>query len=113
MELQKTLHTIFLKAPINRFDNFIIACQAWYSKPAHNLQELKSRENKKLKGDIFEEFCILYLTHCLDYMAWRLEDVPEEILNKLSLKITRGILIQNMAALCRAALYLLMDSIER
>ena len=87
MELQKTLHEIFLKAPTNRFDSFIITCQAWYTRPAHNLQELKSRENKKLKGDIFEEFCVLYLLHCCDYdTAWRLEDVPEEVLNKLSLK---------------------------
>jgi len=41
MELQKTLHEIFLKAPINRFDSFIVACQAWYKRPAHTLQELR------------------------------------------------------------------------
>jgi hypothetical protein len=87
MELQKTLHEIFLKAPINRFDSFIMFCQAWYSKPAHTLQEIKTRENKKIKGDVFEIFCVLYLLNCRDYTnVWRLEDVPEEILTQLSLK---------------------------
>jgi hypothetical protein len=87
MELQKTLHEIFLASPPNRFDSFIVACQAWYSRPAHNLQELKTRENKKLKGDIFETFCVLYLIHCQNYTnVWRLEDVPDEILAQLSLK---------------------------
>jgi hypothetical protein len=87
MELQKTLHEIFLASPHNYFDSFIIFCQAWYTRPAHTLQELKIRENKKLKGDIFEDFCVLYLLHCHGYdKAWRLENVPEEILTSLSLK---------------------------
>ena len=87
MELQKTLHEIFLASPPNRFDSFILVCQAWYTRPASTLQELKTRENKKLKGDMFEDFCVLYLLHCKGYEnVWRLEDVPEEILTRLSLK---------------------------
>jgi len=87
MELQKTLHEIFLASSPNRFDAFIDFCQTWYSKPAHTLTELRTRENKKIRGDIFEEFSVLYLLHCRDYTnVWRLEDVPEDILTLLSLK---------------------------
>jgi len=87
MELKKLLHTIFLKSPPNLFDEFINECQKIYELPAHTLLEIKQRENKKLKGDIFEEFCVLYLKHVKKYEnVWRLEDVPNEILDKLSLK---------------------------
>ena len=48
---------------------------------------MRKRDNKKIRGDIFEEFCVLYLKHVKNYeQVWRLEDVPEEILLKLSLK---------------------------
>jgi hypothetical protein len=87
MDLQKTLHTIFLKSPPNLFDAFIDECKKFYELPAHSLVEIKQRENKKLRGDIFEEFCVLYLRHVKHYVnVWRLEDVPDEILEKLSLK---------------------------
>jgi predicted helicase len=84
MDLQKKLHEIFLKGG-NSFDNFIVECQKWYSEPAHTLTEMRTRDNKKIRGDIFEEFCVLYLTQ-LGYKAWRLEDVPEEILVNLGMK---------------------------
>jgi len=87
MELNKLLHTIFLKSPPNLFDEFIIECQKFYELPAHSLVEMKTRENKKIRGDIFEEFCVLYLKYVKKYQnAWRLEDVPDDILTKLSLK---------------------------
>jgi predicted helicase len=85
MDIKKTLHEIFLSSPPNRFDSFIDVCQKWYSRPSHTIAELKTRDNKKIKGDIFEDFCVLYLSS-KSYTAWRLEDVPEDILVKLSLK---------------------------
>jgi len=92
MDLQKTLYEIFLSgstsaqgAPTNRFDAFIDVCQRWYARPAHTLAELNSRDNKKIKGDIFENFSVLYL-QSKGYEAWRLEDVPDDILTSLALK---------------------------
>ena len=92
MDLQKTLYEIFLSGstraqgePINRFDAFIDVCQRWYARPAHTLAELNSRDNKKIKGDIFENFSVLYL-QSKGYEAWRLEDVPDDILTSLALK---------------------------
>jgi len=85
--LPNILHQIFLRSPLNLFDEFIIECQKWYSLPAHSLVEMRKRNNKKIRGDIFEEFCVLYLKHIGNYeKVWRLEDVPDEILLKLSLK---------------------------
>ena len=48
---------------------------------------MRTRNNKKIRGDIFEIFCVLYLTHVKQYPnVWRLEDVPINILLKLKLK---------------------------
>lgn len=87
MDLKKQLHTVFLRSPPNLFDEFIQECQRWYSQPAHTLQEMRTRDNKKVRGDIFEDFCVLYLKEVKGYQdVWLLEDVPEDILIKLSLK---------------------------
>ena len=87
MDIQSLLHNIFLKGPGNCFDSFISECQKWYEKPAHSLVELRTRDNKKLRGDIFEVFCVLYLKHVKEYEeVWRLEDVPDEILSNLGMK---------------------------
>jgi len=87
MDLQKKLHTVFLRSPVNLFDEFIKECQHWYSQPAHTLTEMKTRDNKKIRGDIFEDFCALYLKEIKGYQdVWLLEDLPEEHLNELSLK---------------------------
>ena len=87
INLQNILHEIFLRSPMNLFDEFILECQKWYSLPAHSLTEMRKRDNKKIRGDIFEEFCVLYLKNILNYeKVWRLPDVPEEILIKLNLK---------------------------
>lgn len=81
------LHQIFLRSPANLFDEFIAECQKWYEQPAHTFTEMRVRANKKIRGDIFEEFCVLYLKHVRKYPnVWRLEDVPAEILETLSLK---------------------------
>lgn len=85
--LPKILHQIFLRSPTNLFDEFVLECQKWYSQPAHSLAELRKRDNKKIRGDIFEEFCVLYLIHVRNYeKVWRLPDVPDEILIKLNMK---------------------------
>lgn len=62
------------------------ACNAFYSTPAHDLQSLKQR-NTKIKGDIFEYFCKLYLIHVYGLKdVWLLSEIPSEIKSHLSLK---------------------------
>uniref|UniRef100_A0A6C0DB46 Mrr-like domain-containing protein n=1 Tax=viral metagenome TaxID=1070528 RepID=A0A6C0DB46_9ZZZZ len=87
IELNKLLYTIYLKSPVNLFTEFLVECQKSYAKPAHTLLELKQRNNNKIKGDIFEEFCVLYLLNIKKYdKVWLLKDTPEDILTKLNLK---------------------------
>jgi len=86
MDLKKILHKVFLRSPPNLFDEFIKECQVWYSQPAHSLSELRTRSNKKIRGDIFEEFCVLYLRHSGYQEVWRLEDLPDEHLALLGMK---------------------------
>ena len=69
------------------FDEFVKECQTWYEQPAHSLTDMRTRNNKKIRGDIFEEFSVLYLKHVLGYsQVWRLEDVPDDVLGGLGLK---------------------------
>lgn len=85
--LPNILHQVFLRSPTNLFDEFVLECQKWYSIPAHSLVEMRKRDNKKIRGDIFEEFCVLYLKHVMNYdKVWRLPDVPDDILLKLNMK---------------------------
>ncbi len=85
--MQKVLHTVLLKGPRNLFDEFLADCQKWYEQPAHTFTEMRTRENKKIRGDIFEDFSVLYLKHVKGYTnVWRLSDVPEHVLGGLGLK---------------------------
>jgi predicted helicase len=85
--MKEVLHQILLRTPHNLFDEFLSECQKWYEQPAHTFTEMRTRENKKIRGDIFEEFCVLYLKFVKKYdTVWRLEDVPAEILDQLNLK---------------------------
>jgi hypothetical protein len=87
MDLRQQLHKVFLRSPTNLFDEFIQECQRWYSQPAHTLTEMRTRDNKKIRGDIFEDFCVLYLKEVCKYQeVWLLEDLPDELLAQLSLK---------------------------
>ena len=71
----------------NTFDEFIKQATSFYEMPAHTLQEMRARQNTKARGDIFEEFCAIYLKHVCGYEnVWLLADVPEDILTQLSMK---------------------------
>jgi len=85
--MQNLLHTILLRSPLNLFDEFQKECQKWYEQPAHTFTEMRTRDNKKIRGDVFEEFCVLYLKHVRGYdQVWRLSDVPDHVLTGLGLK---------------------------
>ena len=86
-ELQDVLYKIYLRSPNNLFDEFVAECQKWYNSPAHTLTEMKTRDNKKIRGDIFEAFSILYLKYVKCYKnVWLLKDLPIETLEKLNMK---------------------------
>ena len=79
--LPDELYAIYLQSPPNLFDAFLIKCQTYYETPAHTFTEMRNRDNKKIRGDIFEEFCVLYLQHVKKYpRVWLLKDVPDDII---------------------------------
>ncbi len=86
--MEQTLHAILLRgSPDNLFDQFLVECQKFYDQPAHTFTEMRTRDNKKVRGDVFEDFSVLYLKHVRGYEhAWRLEDVPDDVLGGLGLK---------------------------
>jgi hypothetical protein len=70
----------------NVFDKFIMLCQDYYEKPCHSLQEMKQMKSTKLKGDIFEHFCYLYVKHVMKIdEVWFLADLPNDIRTLLKL----------------------------
>jgi hypothetical protein len=87
-KMEQTLHAILLRgSPDNLFDQFLVECQKFYDQPAHTFTEMRTRDNKKVRGDVFEDFSVLYLKHVRGYEhAWRLEDVPDDVLGGLGLK---------------------------
>jgi predicted helicase len=71
----------------NMFDEFIRQATSFYEMPAHTLQEMRARQNTKARGDIFEEFCAIYLKNVCGYEnVWLLADVPDATLTQLSMK---------------------------
>lgn len=70
----------------NVFDIVLKDFDSWYARPVHDLNELKKKESKKVKGDRFEDFCQLYLQTQQYKNVWLLQEVPEDILKKLGLK---------------------------
>tara|TARA_Y100000389_G_scaffold205076_1_gene262770 strand:+ start:7411 stop:8046 length:636 start_codon:yes stop_codon:yes gene_type:complete len=77
-----------LKDNKNTFDILENHISDLNDKPCNNLYELRQKQNnKKQKGDLFEEFCKIYLTKINKYTnVWLLKEVPENILNNLCLK---------------------------
>jgi hypothetical protein len=54
--------------------------------PAHSISDLKRQVSTKMKGDIWEDFCTLYLLKVKSFdNAWRLGDVPVSVREYLRL----------------------------
>ena len=55
---------------------------------AHNLDELKLKYNKKIKGNLFEAFCWIYIKYILKHdEVWLYKDIPLELKTQLNLTI--------------------------
>jgi predicted helicase len=68
------------------FESFLKVCATYTDEPVHSLAELREKRTTKAKGDIFENFCVLYLKYILEFdQVWLLKDVPTEVRELLSL----------------------------
>jgi len=77
------LHTEIIKdllskpSPPNIFDKYVEELELYFNRKVYNLQELKDRENKKLKGDQWEYFCKDWLIATGRYQnVWLLKECP-------------------------------------
>src|SRR5665213_2692622 len=67
------------------FSSLLDKFEAYYAKPCHNVLELK-RRSTKTKGDLWENFCVLYLKAQAKWKSvWLLNDISVAIANKLSI----------------------------
>lgn len=70
----------------NIFETWHKLLDAYHERPCHTVGELKEKNNK-IKGDLFEEFCVLYLKNVKGYSnVYLFKDVPREMLTKLGFR---------------------------
>uniref|UniRef100_A0A6C0E730 Mrr-like domain-containing protein n=1 Tax=viral metagenome TaxID=1070528 RepID=A0A6C0E730_9ZZZZ len=67
------------------FSIFIKKLESTFTKPPTNLIELRQNNNKKLIGDIFEDFCYLYFLLKKVDNVWTTQNIPNNIKQTLSL----------------------------
>ena len=70
----------------NVFDILVNEIQNATNSPVHSISDLKRQRSTKVKGDLWEELCVLYLLHVKSFdHVWRLKDIPASIRGSLSL----------------------------
>ena len=76
------------------FDYFIETMEFYYSRAVSNMNDLKKRDDKRERGNTWEEFCLLYLQATGKYKAvWLLKDMPQDVSERIKLpkKMDNGI----------------------
>lgn len=87
VELQSAIrHGLSKSSQQEVFQVIMDHVETLYQRPCHNINQL-SKRNTKSKGNVFEQFCVLYLTAKMKQWkhVWLLSDVPENVLQQLSL----------------------------
>lgn len=76
------------------FDRFLQQIESYYGRQVSSLAEMRARDNKKLKGDVWERFCQAYLQAQGRYQEVYLwNQIPEEIRKRcrLTSRVDNGI----------------------
>ena len=60
------------------FDQLVECMIEYTDRPVHSLQEMRDARSTKVKGDLFETLCVLYLTQ-KGYKVWRCKEIPKDI----------------------------------
>lgn len=70
----------------NIFDSYINELESYFNRRVSSIQEMKSRDDKKEKGSIWEQFCQLWLRHDCRYTdVWLFNEIPDDIRRQLKL----------------------------
>jgi hypothetical protein len=89
--MNSTIVKNFIQKNINKpniFDEIILDIHNYNNTlNAYNMKDLKIKLNdKKIKGDLWEAFCYLYLKNILEHNdVWLYNDIPENVKNDLHL----------------------------
>jgi hypothetical protein len=68
------------------FEGILDRIKIYYEQSCGSISELKKRTTKN-KGDVFEQFCVMYLKARYPWWeVWLLSETPKEVLDHLSLK---------------------------
>lgn len=79
MDVKHTL-SILLAKDTNVFLGLVEAIEQYYSRPVSTMLEMRARDNKKAKGDVWEAICKEWLIACGRYEAvYLLHEVPDAI----------------------------------
>lgn len=87
MDLPATIRHCITKSTTtgdNIFDLLVIEIENYFNRKTNNIQDLKDKYNKKLKGDVWESFCKMYLETRYK-RVWFWKDVPEKARAKIGL----------------------------
>lgn len=69
------------------FDRLLIRFESFSNQGASSIGEIKRRDDKKNKGNAWENFCHLYLSKIMGYYkVWMWKDIPDNIRLALKLK---------------------------
>ncbi len=69
--------------------------ERYHGRVVASIGDLKARDNKKLKGDLWEAFCYLYLSHLSNYdslkykIVWFWKEIPADFLISIGLRPTK------------------------
>lgn len=73
------------------FDKFIEDFEYVWNKAAAGLSELKEKANMKIKGDLWEDFCVTWLSATYDCKVYKLKELPERLAKKLKISNSRDV----------------------
>jgi hypothetical protein len=95
-DIEKTLRAILSDGKDSPciFDRLLERFENYYTRPVSSLGEMKRRDNKRIKGNAWEQFCQFYLVRVLGYnYAWLWHEVPDHfrVGLKLGSKVDNGI----------------------
>jgi predicted helicase len=62
----------------NPFDDLVTKLVEHVDRPVHSIQEMRQHRSTKVKGDVFELFCVVYLRH-QGYNVWLLKNIPDDV----------------------------------
>lgn len=71
---------------INIFELLVNQIEIYFDRKVNNMKGIKDKHNKKLKGDVWELFCKLYLQSTSKYKrVWLFKEIPSKAKEKIGL----------------------------